>query len=277
MAHADLPPALPAEHGRAVEEHDAADLGLDAGVEPGIGAGDEQGERIVSRGRGTASTAGGQVELDRLQHGGEQVGLVGELVVQGAAGDAGGLGDALGADVGVAVLGEQPAGGRDNAARVAAVRSAWVRRVMATLTSMQSVRKLRTRCTEGTSRRRPPCRPSPSPPGPSTTDRRAADAIGPTRRLRPRVPRRQPAVGPRRRAARRPGRALVPGRLAARQPPHADGARRRPLPRRRGPDRQRRPRRARPGRRHARRQRHRRRDLPAAARRRRDAASGASC
>ncbi len=54
-----------------------------------------------------------EVDLDRLEHRGEQVGLVGELVVQGTAGDAGGLGDALGADLGVAVLGEQLAGRGD--------------------------------------------------------------------------------------------------------------------------------------------------------------------
>ena len=54
-----------------------------------------------------------EVDLDRLEHRREQVGLVGELVVEGAAGDAGGLGDPFGPDVGVAVLGEQPAGGGD--------------------------------------------------------------------------------------------------------------------------------------------------------------------
>ena len=51
-----------------------------------------------------------------------------------------------------------------------------------------------------------------------------ADSTAPARRVRPRLPRRQPPVGPRRRPPRRPGRALVPRRLAARQPPHADGA-----------------------------------------------------
>ena len=52
VAHPDLPPALPAEHGRAVEQGDAAHLGLDAGVEPGLGAGGQHGQRIVLRHRG---------------------------------------------------------------------------------------------------------------------------------------------------------------------------------------------------------------------------------
>ena len=53
------------------------------------------------------------VLLDRLQDGGEERGLVVELVVQRAAGDAGGTGDPLRADVGEAVLGEERAGGVD--------------------------------------------------------------------------------------------------------------------------------------------------------------------
>ena len=98
--------------------------------------------------------------------------------------------------------------------------------------------------------------------GPADSDRAA-------RRVRPRLPRRQPAVGRRRRASRRPRRSArtsSTGRSAAtarRWLPDADLQ-----PGRRGPDDQRRARRARPRRRHARRQRHRRRDLPAAARRR---------
>ena len=72
------------------------------------------GQRIVLRQRRhDVDQALREVDLDRLEHRGEQVGLVGELVVQGAAGDAGGLGDLLGPDVGVAVLGEQLAGGGD--------------------------------------------------------------------------------------------------------------------------------------------------------------------
>ncbi len=114
VAHADLPPALPAEHRRAVEEGDLTHLGLDAGVEPGLGAGDHDRQRIVLRERGDdVDQTLREVDLDRFEHRGEEVGLVGELVVQGTARDTGGLGDALGADLGVAVLGEQLAGRGD--------------------------------------------------------------------------------------------------------------------------------------------------------------------
>ena len=113
MAHADLPPALPTEDRGAVEEHDAPHLGLAAGVEPGVGAGDERRERIVGRRDDGVDQSAGEVDLDGLDHRGEQVGLVGELVVEGAARDTGGVGDALGADLRVPVLGEQRPGGGD--------------------------------------------------------------------------------------------------------------------------------------------------------------------
>ena len=49
----------------------------------------------------------GEVDLDRLEHRGEQFGLVAELVIERASCDAGGECHAFGADLGVAVLGEQ--------------------------------------------------------------------------------------------------------------------------------------------------------------------------
>ena len=52
-----------------------------------------------------------QLHFDGLEDGGEQLGLVRELVVQRTAADPGLAGDALSADGGVAVLREQPASG----------------------------------------------------------------------------------------------------------------------------------------------------------------------
>ena len=71
---------------------------------------------------------GGEIDLDRLEHGGEQLGLVGELVVERAAGDAGGLGDRVRCRPRRSRA-RRTAGGAAamSAARVAAVRSAWRR------------------------------------------------------------------------------------------------------------------------------------------------------
>ena len=131
-----------------------------------VGAGGERrpADRPSRHRRHDVDQALREIDLDRLEHRREEVGLVGELVVQGAAGDAGGLGDLLGADVGVAVLGEQPAGGGDErgagGGRAVGLGAAGHR---PRLTSMQSVCKLRTRCTELT--RSTPCRPSTIPAG----------------------------------------------------------------------------------------------------------------
>ena len=46
VAHADLAPRRPAEDRRAVEQHDALDLGLAAGLEPAERADAQHGERI---------------------------------------------------------------------------------------------------------------------------------------------------------------------------------------------------------------------------------------
>ena len=53
------------------------------------------------------------LHFDGLEDGGEQLGLVRELVVQRTAADPGLAGDALGADGGVAMLGEESASGLD--------------------------------------------------------------------------------------------------------------------------------------------------------------------
>ena len=99
VAHADLAPGLPAEHRRAVEQHDALDLGLAAGLEPAERADAQHGERIGRAGghRG-ARGALGHLGLDLLEDGGEELALVGELVVEGPARHAGRAHDLLGAD-----------------------------------------------------------------------------------------------------------------------------------------------------------------------------------
>ena len=57
-----------------------------------------------------------QLDLDGLEDGGEQLGLVRELVVQRTAADPGLAGDALGADGGIAVLSEESTSGLDEGA-----------------------------------------------------------------------------------------------------------------------------------------------------------------
>ena len=154
VAHADLPPPLPAEDGRTVEQDDAAHLGFGAARRarrrhrrPADPSGPSVGDGVDD-----VDQMGGQVDLDGFQHGREQLGLVGELVVQRPAGDAGGLGDAFGADLGVAVLGEQCAAAATSAAAGGggAVGLACGGQV-SRLTSMQTVCNLRTCCTQLTS------------------------------------------------------------------------------------------------------------------------------
>ncbi len=106
-----------------------------------------RGQRIVGRRGDGVDQSAGEVDLDRLDHRREQVGLVGELVVERAARDTGGVGDALGADLAYPCSANSLRAAATSAARVAAVRSAWRRRVTTTLTSVQSVCNLQTRCT----------------------------------------------------------------------------------------------------------------------------------
>ncbi len=101
-------PTLPAEYSRTIQEHDLANLGPGAGVEPGVDTGDQSGQRIVTGDAGDdVDQVGGEVDLDRLQHGSEQLGLVAELVVQRSPGHTGCLRDTFGADLCVAMFGEQ--------------------------------------------------------------------------------------------------------------------------------------------------------------------------
>ena len=128
VAHADLAPGRPAEDRRAVEQHDALDLGLAARLEPAEGADAQHGERIAgARGDGGPGGALGHLGLDLLEDRGEQLALVGELVVERAARDAGRAHDLLGADAGVPALGEERPGGGDRARRgwPRSVRRAW--------------------------------------------------------------------------------------------------------------------------------------------------------
>ena len=99
VAHADLAPAPPAEHRGAVEQHDALDLGLGARLEPA----ERRPTRSTASGsvapEATAARGGalGHLGLDLLEDRGEELPLVGELVVERAARDAGRAHDLLGA------------------------------------------------------------------------------------------------------------------------------------------------------------------------------------
>ena len=110
VALVDLAPLLPAQHGRGVEQGDAHDGRVGAGVEEGAHAGHHQLPRVVDAADAGADV-GDQRLLELLVDGAEEVALVGEVVVERAAGDAGPGHDLLGADARVAALGEQLAAG----------------------------------------------------------------------------------------------------------------------------------------------------------------------
>ena len=91
-----VPPRLPAEHGRGVEEDDPLDLGRCADVEEQPGTRAQRSHRVGRRlGSGRARDPLCDLRLDLFRHGGEQVGLVAELVVQGAASHPGSPDDLL--------------------------------------------------------------------------------------------------------------------------------------------------------------------------------------
>src|SRR5262249_36230196 len=79
---------LPAKHGGRVEQDDPLDLGLRAGVkeQPGTGA---QRTHRVGLPPGRARDPLRDLRLDLFRDGGEQVGLVAELVIEGTAGPPG--------------------------------------------------------------------------------------------------------------------------------------------------------------------------------------------
>jgi hypothetical protein len=119
VVQADRTPPLPPEDRRSVDQHDALEIGLGAGVEERVGAGEQQSDRVV----GIEPGDGGghprrDLGLDLVEHGREQIGLVDELGVERATRDPGLARDAPGADRGIAVLGEEPTGhGHERAAR----------------------------------------------------------------------------------------------------------------------------------------------------------------
>jgi hypothetical protein len=111
VAGSDLAPLLPTEHRRGVEEDDPLDLRFEAGVEEHLGARVQRLERAGAGGHGSHQP-GRELGLDLLVGGAQEAALVLEVVVEGAAGDAGSADDLLGADRGIATLGEQvPSGG----------------------------------------------------------------------------------------------------------------------------------------------------------------------
>ena len=133
VLHADLAPAVPAEHRGRVDEHDPLHRRRRALLQEQSGA---DAHRLQLRGgvrRGDARhDRGDHIAFDVFVDGVEQARLVAELVIQRAPRDAGGVDDRLGRHGGESVGGEQPRGRASSSrARVAAVRSAWVRAVPA--------------------------------------------------------------------------------------------------------------------------------------------------
>ena len=116
---ADLGPALPAQHRRGIEQDDPVHLGFGARIEPGARAEPHHRDRVgILRLRGRRGDPHRHLRLDRLEDSGEQLGLVGEVVIQRAAGQPGRPNDLFGADIGEAARGEQrPRGGHQGVAR----------------------------------------------------------------------------------------------------------------------------------------------------------------
>ena len=95
----DLAPAIPAQHRRPVEQDDPLRLRLGAGREEHLRAGPHRLQRRGRVGRqGARGDPLGQLDLDPLVDRLEELALAVEVVVEGAAGDAGGAHDLLGAD-----------------------------------------------------------------------------------------------------------------------------------------------------------------------------------
>ena len=106
VALADLAPALPSEDGRGVEQRDLLHRRIDAGVEEGARS---QPQRLhgVGGGRSDGAEVLRELRLQLLEDGDEEVLLAAEVVVERAAGHAGGADDLLGAHCAVAALGEE--------------------------------------------------------------------------------------------------------------------------------------------------------------------------
>jgi hypothetical protein len=116
VLEAHVAPAFPAQDAGGVDEQDALDVGPGAGVEPGVDAPLEQQVGVGQQLGVGADPLDHQLDglgLDLVDHGGEQLGLVGELVVERAPGHAGRLDDGLGAHRREAVDGEQLPGRAD--------------------------------------------------------------------------------------------------------------------------------------------------------------------
>ena len=83
MVKADLTPSFPAQHRRAVDQHDALEVWLGARVKERIGTRQQHSGRIgwvMLAGRNNHPLR--DVAFGRVEDSGEQLGLVGELVVQ---------------------------------------------------------------------------------------------------------------------------------------------------------------------------------------------------
>ena len=103
---------IPAEHGAAFEQHDAAVFRFAADLEEGKAALQDaiEGVGAFRSSDGDRVIGGG---FDGFEDSQEEVALRLELVVEGAGRDAGGSGELLGGDAGKAPLGEELAAGLD--------------------------------------------------------------------------------------------------------------------------------------------------------------------
>ena len=111
---ADLPPLLPTEHAGRVEGGDLAEVRLEHGVYQDLGSLCQGAEGIGRAGFvDPGCDALDQLLFDTLENRGEQITLVGELVVERTAGHTGRLGQLAGSDSGVAALAEERRCGSD--------------------------------------------------------------------------------------------------------------------------------------------------------------------
>jgi hypothetical protein len=111
----DLADGVPTEHGSSVSERDAADRGVEVGVDPQIAAHDERFPRIGVKELDYGFV--GDFACDLFEYGAEQVLLAVEMVVQRPLGDAGAGDDVLGSRCRkTSVAEELPGGGEQRGA-----------------------------------------------------------------------------------------------------------------------------------------------------------------
>src|SRR5829696_557235 len=114
VAVGKVTPSLPAEYSRAIQQQDPFDRWVRAGLQEAPHAGVQRRHCVdCAVGLRTAGDAVRDFGLDGLGNGGEQVGLVTELVVKRTTGHPSRLDDLLSSYAGVTTLGEHRAGDSD--------------------------------------------------------------------------------------------------------------------------------------------------------------------